>query len=435
MIKKIRSEDLQVGMFVQNFNTPWVDHPFLTGQRKIRTAGELAVVIKHGAVEVTIDTARGTDSPRAFLPEESPPQAETLRHSLVRDTDHLAGPTGPQVVESTTKAVPFDEELRKAQEVYDQAKETVKNIYRDARLGKAIDGERARDTVGGMIESVFRNRDALLSLARLKSYDDYTFQHSLNVAVLSLNLGSHLGILDLELMRLGIGALLHDLGKVFLPESILNKQGALTKLEFGMVKKHPEQGARLLEASDSVPEDCALVAKNHHERYDGSGYPNALVGMGPGKFGLIAAIADVYDAMTTTRCYQQRFPPTTALKKVYEWAGSFFHPIYVRKFIQCLGIYPSGTVVQLDNGWVGVVLRQNRDELLLPWVRLCRDAAGHPLKTVQDVDLRHPAANERAPEAREVARVLEPKAVGVDPDAVLQPAAPSAATTFTVVMA
>ena len=184
-----------------------------------------------------------------------------------------------------------------------------------------------------------------------------------------------------------------------------------------------------------MPEDCALVAKNHHERYDGSGYPNALVGMGPGKFGLIAAIADVYDAMTTTRCYQQRFPPTTALKKVYEWAGSFFHPIYVRKFIQCLGIYPSGTVVQLDNGWVGVVLRQNRDELLHPWVRLCRDAAGRPLKTVQDVDLRHPAANEGAPEAREVVRVLEPKAAGVDPDAVLQPAAPGAGVTLTVVMA
>jgi putative nucleotidyltransferase with HDIG domain len=435
MIKKIRSEDLQVGMFVHDFNTPWINHPFLAGRRKIGKAGEIDVILAHGIPAVTIDTARGADSPRAFPAGEEAPAAARPRPPLVRDTDEIAGPPGPALVESAADTVPFDEELRKAREVYDQARATVQDIYHDVRLGKAIDGERARDSVGGMIESVFRNRDALLSLARLKSYDDYTFQHSLNVAVLSLNLGSHLGILDHELLRLGIGALLHDLGKVFLPASILNKRGPLTKLEFGMVKKHPEQGARLLEASDSVPEDCALVANNHHERYDGSGYPNALTGMGPGKFGLIAALADVYDAMTTTRSYQQRFPPTAALKKIYGWEGSFFHPIYVRKFIQCLGIYPSGTVVQLDNHWVGVVLRQNRDELLHPWVRVCRDAAGHPLAATQDVDLRQHDGGGQVPAAREVVGVLDPKQAGVDPDAVLQPPAPGGGATLTVVMA
>ncbi|HSH68596.1 MAG TPA: DUF3391 domain-containing protein, partial [Deferrisomatales bacterium] len=262
MIKKIRSEDLQVGMFIHDFNAPWINHPFLAGQKKLRKASELDVILEHGIAEVTIDTTKGADSPRAFVPEDTQLPHGASRRSAVRDTNQLAGPAGPEVVESVADAVPFDEEMRKAHEVYDQAKKTVQGIYVDARLGKAIDGERARDTVGGMIESVFRNRDALLSLSRLKSYDDYTFQHSLNVAVLAVNLGSHLGILHHELMRLGIGALLHDLGKVFLPESILNKRGPLTRLEFGMVKKHPEQGARLLEASPSVPADCALVAKN-----------------------------------------------------------------------------------------------------------------------------------------------------------------------------
>ena len=135
MIKKILSKDLQVGMFVQDFNTPWVDHPFLSGPKTIDTAGDLDLVLEHGAAEVTIDTDRGIDSPRAFLPEESGSQDGALRHSLVRDTDQIVGPSGPQVVESAADVVPFDEELRKAVEVYTQAKQTVKDIYRDARLG------------------------------------------------------------------------------------------------------------------------------------------------------------------------------------------------------------------------------------------------------------------------------------------------------------
>jgi len=434
MIKKIHSDDLQLGMFIHDFNTPWVNHPFLTGRRKLQSPSELDIIREHGIVEVYIDTAKGADSPLAAAPQPNDTGAPRAPHSLVQDTPDIAGPAGPRVVESKPDAVPFDEELRKAIEVYDNARKTVQGIYTDVRLGKALNGERARESVGSMIDSVFRNRDALLSLARLKSYDNYTFQHSLNVAVLSLNLGMHLGILHHELLRLGTGALLHDLGKVFLPDSILNKQGPLTKLEFGMVKKHPEQGARLLEASDSVPDECAIVAKNHHERYDGSGYPNALSGMGPGKFGLIAAIADVYDAMTTTRCYQQRLAPSAALKKIYQWAGTFFHPIYARKFIQCLGIYPSGTLVKLDNGWIGVVLRQNRDDLLRPWVRLCRDAAGRPLQPTQDLDLHAPEANPHVPPAREVEQVLDPASTGVDPDAVLRPPQPGTGTTLTVVI-
>ncbi|PKO58164.1 MAG: hypothetical protein CVU24_17630, partial [Betaproteobacteria bacterium HGW-Betaproteobacteria-18] len=193
MIKKIRSEDLQVGMFIHDFNTPWVNHPFLTGQRKLQKPRELDVIREHGVVEVYIDTAKGADSPLAVAPHASASRDPTVPHPLVQDTPDIAGPAGPQVVASKADAVPFDEELRKAIEVYDKAKETVKAIYTEVRLGKALNGERARETVGNMIDSVFRNRDALLSLARLKSYDDYTFQHSLNVAVLSLNLGSHLG--------------------------------------------------------------------------------------------------------------------------------------------------------------------------------------------------------------------------------------------------
>jgi HD-GYP domain-containing protein (c-di-GMP phosphodiesterase class II) len=415
VIKKIRSQDLEVGMFVTDFNAPWLQHPFLTNRKALRSPRDIQIVLDQEIAEVYIDTARGKDSPKAYLPEEADRE---LRQRLKEELAQVAEPA-PDLRTHPEEEIPFEEELRKAREVYDEARIAVQKAFADVRLGKVPDGELARQSVTRMIESAFRNRDALLSLSRMKSFDDYTLHHCLNVGILTIHLGAHLGILHDELLRLGIGAILHDLGKVRLPPELVKKGAALKPREFEVMKTHAAHGADLMLRCPTIPDECSLVALNHHERYDGSGYPRGLSGLAPGKFGLIAAIADVYDAMTSDRPYQRGVTPSHALKRAYEWAGSQLHPVYVRKFIQCLGIYPVGTVVRLDTGEVGVVVRQNRDQPLRPWLRIVRNADGRPLPTPVDRDLREPGAGEDKPFARTVERVLDPREAGVDPEQAL----------------
>lgn len=412
MIKKIRVQDMEVGMFVTDFNTPWIFHPFVPNKKKIENPRELVTLVEYGIDVVHIDSLRGKDSPKAIPVDEADRE---LRRQLRDDLLEGAG-TG---TEEIPEPVPFAAEFRKARAVYAEAKVAVKHHFDDVRSGRRVDGESAELTVSDMVASIFRNRDALLSLARLKSFDEYTFHHSLNVAVLALNVAVSLGILDAELHRLGIGAVLHDLGKVRLPDGLIQKQGPLDSHEYEVVKSHAAHGAKIILEARSVPLDCANVPLSHHERYDGKGYPRRLGGIKVGKFGLITAIADVYDAMTTDRPYQKGMPPTLALKKIYGWAGTHFHPLYVRKFIQCLGIFPIGTVVRLDTGEIGVVVKQNRDNLLRPRVRLTHDVHSSPLSVARDVDLRTPDPLEERPFSRSVQTVLDPREIDCDVDTIL----------------
>lgn len=419
MIKKIRVDDLEPGMHVCDFNMPWLRHPFLPSRMTVRRAREIDRMRRAGMTEVYIDTRLGRDSARAVPAGDADREVE---RRIRRDAAEAPaeGPAAPRV--------PFAQEFRRARRIYARARQGLRTQFDRVRSGRPVDAEQAQDDVAGMIDSLFRNRDALLCLARIKHFDQYTFEHSLNVAVLSLHLAIRLGILDRELLRLGIGAVLHDLGKVRLPEGLIQKRGPFTDAEYALVKTHPALGARLLLETRSVPTDCAAVALRHHERYDGSGYPRELAGVSVGKFGLIAAVADVYDAMTTDRPYQKGMSPTRALQKIYGWAGTHFHPLYVRKFIQCVGVYPVGSVVALDTGEIAVVTCQNRTDLLRPWVRLVRDAQGLPLDRPADADLRAPDPRGEKPFARAVARVLPPRAAGLDVAAVLTRAPGGAGT-------
>jgi putative nucleotidyltransferase with HDIG domain len=414
MIKKIRVEDLEVGMFVEDFNVPWMDHPFLVNRKTIRSLKEIQLLVDRQIREVYIDTSRGRDSAKAVSAEED--RAE-LREEMTREVLKPARAADPPPAADPS---PFEEEMDTARGICGRAKVAVKEMLEDVRMGRSIDGERTARLVDEMVESIFRNKHALVSLSRLKSFDDYTFHHSVNVAVLSLALGRHLGILKGELRRLGIGAILHDVGKMMIPEEILNKPGRLTSSEFAVIQTHTLHGARILMESRDVPDDCAAVAMNHHERFDGRGYPRAVQGLAIGKFGLIAAIADVYDAITSDRVYHKGIPGHQALQKIYEWARTDFYPIYAEKFIQCIGVYPVGSLVGLDTGETGVVCRPNYDQLLRPRVRLVRRATGEPMSPAVEVDLAEPQGAGYKAFARSIRSVLDPAAFGVDVEAVLQ---------------
>ncbi|MBE0617744.1 MAG: DUF3391 domain-containing protein, partial [Proteobacteria bacterium] len=244
MIKKIRVEDLKAGMFIADFNTPWILHPFFPNRITVRSAKDIEQMLRCKMTEVYIDTARGTDSPSAVALDEAERElSERLSEDVLEAADE--GPEAPRV--------PFEAEYRRARELYAEAKASVEQQFEDVAVGSRADGESAYHTVADLIASLFRNRDAMLSLARLKSFDEYTFHHSLNVAVLALNLGVQLGILDRELQRLGIGAILHDLGKVRLPDGLVQKQGPLEPGEYEVVKTHSLHGARILLEAGSIP--------------------------------------------------------------------------------------------------------------------------------------------------------------------------------------
>ncbi len=410
MIKKIRVEHLEPGMFVSDLNTPWLRHPFLANHVTIRGARDIDRMLGCRMTEVFIDTERGRDSARA-LPARAA-EAE-LDERLRRELLEVEEPAG----EAPHAA--FDTEYRQARDLYAEANLCVQREFGIVARGDRADGESATLMVGDLIASLFRNRDALLIQCRRQDFHQYNLRHSVNVALLSLVLGAELGILDKELLRLGLGALLHDLGNARIPDELIRRRGPLGGPEYEVVKTHSLHGAKLLLEARSVPMDCSAVPLGHHERFDGSGYPRRLEGIKVGKFGLVAAIADVYDAMTTDRPYQRGMTPTRALRKLYGWSGTHFHPVYVQKFIRCLGIYPVGSVVGLDTGETGVVVHQNPGQLLRPWVRLAGAADGSRLPHPRDVDLREAEPGGSGAFTRTVAQVLDPAAAGLEVDAVL----------------
>lgn len=422
MIKKIRVEDLQIGMFIDDMNAPYTDHPFLTNKRKVKSSKDIDLLLTHNILEVYIDTDKGYDSPKAESAEEANARVREAMTEEVLTPSTDEEPYQPSMAERPAELQSFREEVQKAKEIYGEAKVMVKELLAEARLGRSVDGERAQVVVNSMVDSIFRNQDALMSLSRLKSYDDYTFQHSLNVSVLSVALGRNLGLVKDELRRLGVGAILHDIGKMAIPEHILNKPGRYTDEEFAIMKAHPLKGAQILMAAPDVDKESTAVALNHHERYSGKGYPRGLVGMGIGKYGLISAIVDVYDAITSDRCYHKGLPSHQAIQKIYEWGQTDFYPVYVQKFIQCLGVYPIGTIAELDTGELGVVYAQNHSELLRPWVRLVRGPFGAPLATPMDVDLREQEPKGNKKFARTIVNVLLPHQAGLNVEKILNAA-------------
>ena len=261
-------------------------------------------------------------------------------------------------------------EIEMARVVQREAQIVIRDIMQDVRLGKNIESDRVKRVVNNMIDSIFANQAALASLTRIKDYDEYTFVHSINVCILCLTLGRHLNFSREELEQMGIGALLHDVGKMRIPPHILNKPGKLTEEEFNEVKKHPLYTLEVLDKSHGIPDSSKQVALQHHERYNGRGYPRGLRGDEIARFGQIAAIIDVYDAITANRVYKKAIPLHEGIRIIYQGVKEDFSQGLVEHFIQCMGIYPTGTLVLLDSEEIGIVCAVNPEKLLRPNVML-----------------------------------------------------------------
>ncbi len=473
-LKKIKIEDLTIGMFIVNLGRSWLSHPFLRNQLTITSEKQIRKMRKYGIQEVYIDPQRGLDVPPSILeltdvvPSEvtpggdepgvlssnealpgeddfaSPPVSESLRAEEIPAPPPLQDPAPAEKLkislfagsspepqeELRTSAgdsrqvleiseipslenagqrestrfweqnigklegnllslnqtagrpapdrIPFAQETKSARVVQEEAQALVRHVMHDIRMGRSIESERIQRAVNGMVESILRNRDALLSLTRIKKYDEYTFVHSLDVCILCLAMGRHLSLSREEMMEIGIGALLHDLGKMKISPHILKKPDRLNADEWVEVRKHPVYSLEIMEESKDMPPSSKKMALQHHERYDGSGYPFGLKGEDIELFAQVAGIADFYDAITSDRPYQKAIQPHEGIRQIYDRAEGEFNHLLVERFIQCIGIYPFGTLVLLDTEEMGIVCGVNPETLLRPKVLVIRQNSKKP---------------------------------------------------------
>jgi HD-GYP domain-containing protein (c-di-GMP phosphodiesterase class II) len=378
MIKKIGISQLTVGMYVHDLSCNWMEHPFVRNRLLISSDNEIRKIIEAGIHELYIDTDKGLDVKNA-------PTAEQAQQALEQEIIDIAGRQPAPLIR-----VSVAEEIARAQQVKTQAHQLVRTVMHDARLGKAIELDQVEPVVQNITESILRNPGALTGLLRIKNKDDYTFLHSVSVCTLLVAFCRSAGM-DAELTRqAGLGGLLHDTGKALVPDEVLNKPGRLTDEEFEIIKKHPKDGYDILLKTPQVGAIPLDITLHHHERMDGSGYPDKLPGDQISTLAQMAAIVDVYDAITADRCYHKGMSAAEALRKIYEWSKFHFNPQHVQAFMRCVGIFPVGTLVLLESGRLGVVTEPHETNLLAPKVNVFFSAKSNTYIKPQEIDLSKP---------------------------------------------
>lgn len=416
MKKKIGVQNLRLGMYVSELDRPWIESRFLFQGFEIRTEEELEELrrlCKYVYIETEVEYTNGQAKPRTAPAMGRPAPDEFAAKRIGFELVDKVAATEPRTSRYTDRAT-LEEELPRAREIERETQQLLRTIIEDARMGRLIDTQRAKIAIAELVASVLRNPDALVCLNQLKEKDKYTAMHSIRVCVLALAFGRHLDLTEAELNVLGLGALLHDIGKTKVPIDILNKPGRLTPDEFELVKSHVPRGVEILERTPGIPPPAIEVARAHHERFDGSGYAMGLSGSQIGLFGQIGAIVDCYDAITSDRAYHAAMSAHDALRKMYEWRRKDFDDRLVENFIQCMGIYPIGSVVEMSTGSVGVVISVNRRRRLRPRVALVLDTKKQPYAAVHVIDLMQETP-ETGTLGVEIRSVLPAGSFGIDP--------------------
>jgi len=380
MEQRVKRSALKPGMYVVRYGLGSFEQPLVQVNKPILNTAGINALVPVDVEDVVIETSINIS---------------------------LLGQERPVGVPITTG---IGDELPIARKLYSDALDHVRSFVDDVRKGTDIDYRKATPLVENFIESVFRNETAAITLFKLRGFDEYTYTHSINVSLLAILLGKHLGMDKPTLLKLGLAGMYHDVGKARIPEAILNKPGKLTEAEFLIMKSHPLEGYKLMAKQPDLDPEILRAVVEHHERADGTGYPRALTGEAIGRFSRIIAVVDVYDALTSKRVYKDAMTPAKALGMMYQWRDKDFTPQAIESFIRCIGVFPVGSFVKLTGGEFGIVASVNPLRPTKPEVKVVMDAKMRPQipRTLDLLEL------EGSGQAQDIAQVLNPAEYKID---------------------
>lgn len=415
---KLPVEELRMGMYVSALDRPWLESPFAFQGFVLNTEADLQAV-RDLCVWVMVDIQRSRPgvfrrpSSTGHVPDRKPASSELRRAGGKRAPGVLSRMLSrlSRRKEPASPATDVIKGVENVRDSFDHTSKLVRTIMDDVRLGKSIDTPAAKQAVSECVDRIIHNPEAMVLLSNIKNKDAYTSEHSMNVAILSIVLGRKLGMPRHELEELGLSGMLHDVGKVLTPIEILNKPGRLTVEEMLIMKMHPTQGRDVLLSSDGIASAALDVAHGHHERLDGSGYPRGITEQNTTLFTKIVSVTDTFDAITSDRVYGHGRTTIEAFKILQACGGNRYRSDLVNEFIDAIGVYPPGSVVQLTNGQIGVVVQGNPKYKLRPKVLVVKQNAQEPV-TPHYVDLAEPHDNDKG--RLSISRMLRAQDVGID---------------------
>jgi HD-GYP domain-containing protein (c-di-GMP phosphodiesterase class II) len=407
---KVESSELEIGMYVSALDRPWLGTPFLIQGFVIESREDIDRLQKYCSY-VYIDKVRSYRSMSRLTLHATPPAARKPAEERPRIPIEriFAGRKLKPYAEET----PWQEEHERAEVALDSLVVDIVDVFGHVSDGGAIDVVRIKGAVSPIVESMSRNPDACMWLTRLKQHDTYSYQHALSASIWAVALGRQLGLGRLDLRSLAVGGLLMDVGKLRVNPELLKTDRALSEQEEAELRGHVESGVALLSEKGMLNQDVLDIVAHHHERYDGSGYPRGLKGDAIPPVARIAAIVDAYDALTSLRSYSPPVSPSEAIRIIYNARDQEFQAELVEAFIQAVGIYPAGTLVELSNDEVAVVVAESRTRRMLPRVLVLLDADKKPLPEPRILDLLAESEREGGSAPR-IRKSLEPGAWGID---------------------
>lgn len=411
---RVNTADLELGMYVARLDRPWTDTPFLFQGFFIRNQDEIEE-LQHHCEYVYIDfeqSHQDVTRTKTGITKESGTitQITSLQYAKPRATPGNRNRNRTVYVNSQ----PIEQELPVARTIYVEANRAVQGMISKLETDGRLDVQVARETVEPMVESVLRNPDAMIWLSRMRKHDTYMYHHSVGTSIWSITFGRQLGLDKSGLLEIGLGSMLLDVGKTKLPHALLMKATSLTETEWHVMRNHVDYSISLLEGASGITSRIMAMVHSHHERYDGSGYPDKLKGNQIPTFAKIAAMADCYDAITSPRPYGKLRTPYEAVREIYGWRGTLFQSEVVEQFMQVVGVFPTGSLVELNTGAVAVVIAQNEARRLKPKVMMILDEKKNRLAQFHSIDLLFDT-HLKGTEQLWIEKCLEPGAYGLDP--------------------